>query len=1240
MLEQMHELGGLLAAYVIDGDHEALISDDAVQIASRTLEATEKVLFNGPVRIPRHGLGLVTTLFLFRSRELHCIHDHATADEFLEYGDEVYESLLDEAYGCLVWHICLRLASGDPAVLLGAECELEADLLERLHDEVPGAAGLGTAGSAATYWLAQLRWHRFLLRAADHAEEELTRALDGFAAVYVPGRTLVPPLVREYLRCLDPGAAHAGPPVSQRFRSSSVAGIRRPETARRVLVARVTRELLPGEARDMSLAAALMVRASVTGALADVREAARLSEDVWRRESEQAGDARIRAAPLLISAYCLIGAATEDDSQMEVALQVGAEAVAEGVEADSWQSWPLIMSLAQALAEHRARGGGLQPPTRAIQLVQQVSVASRARHESGGYKSDEKGDLFLESLFFTALLLKQHYDQTGDYSSLSTAAQYASAACDRGSQSGPQWQQYGLTAAEILFAKHRADGSPADLDNAITIVRAVLWSRGAGDGRPTIEERRFLAELLHVRFGRDRHARDQRESSKLLIEVAREIGNYPDYPRLPSLLNNAANAAAAAASSPVEAREAAGWARQSLALSLPGSQDAAGAHFAAGLAILALHDLGDAAGALEEGIAHFREAVSLAADEDLRSGAAYQLARGLFLRDGRIDQDVIDRLAQTGGTRGAYRRNLALMRAAALLETARSQAVPSVPERAAAVALLREVALAEDADTEMRTQAARGWGHEALVLGDLAGAATAFRSAIDAQPWQLWWALTPDEQLEQIKTLQGIASIAATCAAQAGMLEYSVESLERGRAIAWGQVMQMRRAARLAAEADPALGKRLREAMTAQEDFARYTEPESFDEYQTQIFGFFRHLAPPAPHPADLRLRLAKDWNDMVEEARRIPGLEGIMRPPAAAQLREAVTDGTVVLVNAHARGSHALLVSRDHIDNVPLPGLEMEGMVRRIADFTLAFLAINASDVDYGPELRRHITHTMDETRRWLWEVIAQPVLHRLGLVRPPQPGEAWPRVWWCPTGPLSGLPLHAAGTDDGPGSAVIDLVVSSYAASLTALWQTPEPGNSTAPSILVVGTDEFTGMPALQGIQREISTLKTKFPGRVSFLDGPRATQSAVRQEIPRHEWLHLACHASSGLGKHPPSLLLHDGRLRIERLGWTVSENAQLAYLSGCSTAEATLGEADEARHLTAALQAAGFPNVIGTIWAADDETGAVVAGQFYDRLKHTGSQSGRMVAEALHHTLRSVRDAGLPAFHWAPYVHYGT
>ena len=1124
MQKPVRELRGLLAAYLTAGDRGAVVSDASVLTASSVLGATERVLADGSASVARHGLGLAAAFFLLRSRELHCAHEHAVAADFLDKGDEQWESMLTEAHDCLVGHVCRRLAYGSLAALLGAECELEVELLERVHGALTGSGAPGADGSAV-YWLAQLRWHRFLMRAGNEAEDELTRALDGFAAVYVRGRMIAPPLVREYLQCLDPDAAPAGPAVSERFRSSSADGVHRPEAARRVLVARVSRAIFPGDSGDLALAAELITRASLTGMLADAREAAGLAEGVLQRGPGRAGEAHTWAVWSLVRAYCQISAATGDGALMEAALQVGQEAV-QGADASTWQTWPLVTSLTLALVEQATQDGNTRRLAQAVQMVQQVSIATQARHESGGYKSDKQGDLFIESLFFTALLFKQHYDQTGDHSSLSTAAQYASAAASRGDASGRQRQQYGYSAAEILFASYQADGSPDALDNAITLVRGVLMSRGDSDGKPMMEERRFLAELLHARFGRDRHGRDQQENRKLLTELAREAGDYPDYPKLALLLTNAVSATASAASSPAEAHEAAGWARQALALSQPGSAAAAGAHYAAGLAILALHKHQGASGELEDGIAHFQAAVSLAADEDLRSGAAFQLARALILRDGRIDQNVIDGLAQAGGAQGAHRHSLASMRAAALLETARGKPVPSSPERAAAVALLREVALAEDADTELRTMAARGWGHEALELGDHAGAATAFRSAIDAQPWQMWLAKTPGERREQIRSLLGIGPIAATCAARAGMLEHSVESLERGRTIAWGQVMQMRRAARMAAEADPQLGERFREALTAQEGFARYVAPESYTEAWSEVGAYLQHLTETGPHPADLRLRLAQTWNEMVREARRIPGLEDVMRPPGAAQLRAAVQDGTVVLVNAHLRGSHALLVGPDRLDNVPLPGLEAEATARRLADFTLALYALNASDVDYSPELRRHIARTLDETRRWLWEAVAEPVLRRLGIVRPPQVEEAWPRIWWCPTGVLSGLPFHAAGIDGAPGSSVIDLVVSSYTVSLTALWQAPAPRSSPARSILVVSNDEVPGLPALPGIPREISALKAKFPGRVTSLHGAQATRAAVLQQIPRHEWLHLACHASPGLGEHPPACTFTTG------------------------------------------------------------------------------------------------------------------
>jgi CHAT domain len=72
-------------------------------------------------------------------------------------------------------------------------------------------------------------------------------------------------------------------------------------------------------------------------------------------------------------------------------------------------------------------------------------------------------------------------------------------------------------------------------------------------------------------------------------------------------------------------------------------------------------------------------------------------------------------------------------------------------------------------------------------------------------------------------------------------------------------------------------------------------------------------------------------------------------------------------------------------------------------------------------------------ETMSWLWDTVTGPVLDRLGHTAMPGVETDLPRVWWLPTGPLAGLPLHAAGhhteVDD---RVVIDRVVSSYPSSM----------------------------------------------------------------------------------------------------------------------------------------------------------------------------------------------------------------
>ena len=407
--------------------------------------------------------------------------------------------------------------------------------------------------------------------------------------------------------------------------------------------------------------------------------------------------------------------------------------------------------------------------------------------------------------------------------------------------------------------------------------------------------------------------------------------------------------------------------------------------------------------------------------------------------------------------------------------------------------------------------------------------------------------------------------------------------------------------------------------------------PESFTEYMTESLVGLELLMETRAHPSDLRFRLAAELSDLIAQARQRPGLEMVMRPPSSAELCKAMRGGVAVVVNLSERGSHALLVAENGIDNVPLPELDVERSYRRAEEFFQAVHALGMPD-DYGPELERRISQVMADTRQWLWDAIAQPVLARLKFSQVPAPGadgqgSGGARQVCCPG-------CHY--TQPGPTSpaGVIDRVVSSYTISLTALLYSGTQTRASSPPILVLGGSSVPGAPELNGVRQEIEDLQARFSDQVSSLDGPRATVSAAQELIRTSSWIHIACHALPGVSGQPPCLFLHDGRLRIERLGWAVSSSAEFAYLSACSSAEAALDATDEAHHLTAALQAAGFPHVIGTLWGAIDDTGAIVAKQYYDRIARAGTLTSPAFAEALHHTLRSIRESGLSPFCWGP------
>src|ERR1700722_5675254 len=86
--------------------------------------------------------------------------------------------------------------------------------------------------------------------------------------------------------------------------------------------------------------------------------------------------------------------------------------------------------------------------------------------------------------------------------------------------------------------------------------------------------------------------------------------------------------------------------------------------------------------------------------------------------------------------------------------------------------------------------------------------------------------------------------------------------------------------------------------------------------------------------------------------------------------------------------------------------------------------------------------------------------------------------RLWWCPTGPFSFLPIHAAGIYDTKGTeSVFDYVVSSYTPSLKSLLSDHPPINEQFKVAVVIQPDTPSENPS-RCPKRSFKTSKSMSP------------------------------------------------------------------------------------------------------------------------------------------------------------------
>lgn len=81
-------------------------------------------------------------------------------------------------------------------------------------------------------------------------------------------------------------------------------------------------------------------------------------------------------------------------------------------------------------------------------------------------------------------------------------------------------------------------------------------------------------------------------------------------------------------------------------------------------------------------------------------------------------------------------------------------------------------------------------------------------------------------------------------------------------------------------------------------------------------------------------------------------------------------------------------------------------------------------------------------------------------------------------------------------------------------------------------------------------------------------------------------------------------------------------------------------DEAMHLAAGMMFAGFRSVIATSWSIADKDAPEVTREFYEYLMQKDSiPLATDTAEALHMAVHFLRESGVSAQRWVPFIHLG-
>ncbi|KAJ2915812.1 hypothetical protein MD484_g4618, partial [Candolleomyces efflorescens] len=515
---------------------------------------------------------------------------------------------------------------------------------------------------------------------------------------------------------------------------------------------------------------------------------------------------------------------------------------------------------------------------------------------------------------------------------------------------------------------------------------------------------------------------------------------------------------------------------------------------------------------------------------------------------------------------------------------------------------------------------------------------------------------------------------AATVAILLGRCDKALEWLEQGRGLVWSQLHGLRTPLEALRSYNPQLAEAY-EGVSRRLESAGLKGMISSTERLNMSLDERRFLN---EQTAD-HVKAAREHEDLLKTIRTtVPGFDNfLLSRPCAAWFEHLPDSGPVVVINVHKDQCNALalMAGADAPLHIPLPDCSRDqietlcGLMKASLDSW--GLRMRGDDDGFDTESpdnrviqpatrkrkgRPGIASPIEKALRQLWLNIVKPILVELGISKSEE-GSERPRIWWCSTGPLSFLPLHAAGIYRGPEAENLsDYAVSSYIPTVAVLAERLRNPNTIPAdkSGLMMVCVPGTGLSRIPGTLKEVTYIDELLKDsdiRVSRVQEKEATAKAVLEGTERYSCVHFACHGIQN-AEDPlrSAFVLDDGKLELSTIIKSNLRSADLAFLSACQTSTGDPKLSEEAVHLAGAMLAAGYRGVVATMWSIQDRYAPEFAEDFYKNLLLSSVEGdgrktidGARAAYALDYAVKKLRDkigvseADLLA--WIPYVHFG-